>query len=352
MITTTLGNTGLVVSRLVLGTMTFGLQTDEPTSFRILDAAADGGVNFIDTADVYPLGGGLSTVGRTEEIVGRWLKGKRHRFVVATKAVGKVGPAAWDEGASRKHLLDAIDASLRRLGTDHVDLYQLHADDRGTPLEETVEALDAIVRSGKARHVGVSNFLASRLALALGHQQARRLARFVSIQPRYNLLFREIERELLPLANEQGLGVIPYNPLAGGLLTGKHDQKAGPTAGTRFTLGTAAESYQKRYWHDREFSTVRALQALVASRGLSLTTVAVAWVLANPVVTAPIIGASRPEQLADTLKASELSLDPELLAKLDELTREYRRGNAQRSLLSRAVGAAERRLVRFYRSWA
>jgi aryl-alcohol dehydrogenase-like predicted oxidoreductase len=328
--TTHLGNTGLVVSRLVLGTMTFGLQTDEETSRSILDVAAEGGINFLDAADVYPLGGGLPTVGRTEEIVGRWLKGKRERFIVATKAVGKVGPSPWDQGASRKHLLDAIDGSLRRLGTDYVDLYQLHSDDRTTPLEETVEALDVIVRSGKARYIGVSNFLAYRLALALGHADARRLARFVSIQPRYNLLFREIERELLPLAKEQGIGVIPYNPLAGGLLTGKHRQKSGPTPGTRFTLGTAAERYQDRYWHDRQFASVEALQKLVSERGLSLTSVAVAWVLANPAVTAPIIGASRPDQLADTLKATELKLDSELLGKLNELTLEYRRGDAER----------------------
>jgi aryl-alcohol dehydrogenase-like predicted oxidoreductase len=328
--TTTLGNTGLTVSRLVLGTMTFGLQTDEETSRTILDVAAEGGVNFLDAADVYPLGGGLPTVGRTEEIVGRWLKGKRERFIVATKAVGKVGASPWDQGASRKHLLDAIDHSLRRLGTDYVDLYQLHSDDKHTRLEETVEALDVIVRSGKARYIGVSNFLAYRLALALGHADARRLARFVSVQPRYNLLFREIERELLPLAKEQGIGVIPYNPLAGGLLTGKHQKQTGPTPGTRFTLGTAAERYQDRYWHDRQFATVAAYQKLVSERGLSPTTVAVAWVLANPAITAPIIGASKPEQLADTLKATELKLDPEFLARLDELTLEYRRGDAER----------------------
>ena len=328
--TTTLGSTGLKVSRLVLGTMTFGLQTDEPTSHAILDVAAEGGINFLDAADVYPLGGGLSTVGRTEEILGRWLKGKRERFIVATKAVGKVGSSPWDQGASRKHLLDAIDHSLRRLGTDYVDLYQLHSDDKHSPLEETVEALDIIVRSGKARYIGVSNFLAYRLALALGHAEARRLARFVSIQPRYNLLFREIERELLPLAKEQGLGVIPYNPLAGGLLTGKHQQQKGPTPGTRFTLGSAAERYQDRYWHDRQFATVAAYRKLVSERGLSPTTVAVAWVLANPIITAPIIGASRPEQLADTLKATELKLDAELSKQLDELTLEYRRGDAER----------------------
>jgi len=327
---TTLGSTGLKISRIVLGTMTFGLQTDEPTSHAILDVAAEAGLNFLDTADVYPVGGGLPTAGRTEEIVGRWLRGKRQRYIVATKAVGKVGPSPWDQGASRKHLLDAIDASLRRLGTDYVDLYQLHSDDRETPLDETIEALDQIVRSGKARYIGVSNFLAYRLALALGKADARRLARFVSVQPRYNLLFREIERELLPLAREEGLAVIPYNPLAGGLLTGKHRRETGPTPGTRFTLGAVAERYQDRYWHERAFNTVEALRSVVAESGLSLTRASLAWVLAKPDITAPIIGASRPEQLQESLKALGDKLDPALERRLDELTAEYRRGDADR----------------------
>jgi aryl-alcohol dehydrogenase-like predicted oxidoreductase len=330
MITTQLGGTGLRVSRLCLGTMTFGLQTDEEVSRSILDVAAHHGVNFLDTADVYPLGGGVPTVGRTEDIVGRWLKGKREQFVVATKCVGKVGPAEWDQGASRKHIFDAIDASLRRLQTDYVDLYQLHSDDPNTPLDETVQALDDIVRAGKVRYVGVSNFLAYRLALALGKADVRRLTRFVSVQPRYSLLFREIERELLPLAQEEKLGVIPYNPLAGGLLTGKYDGKSPPPAGTRFTLGSAAQRYQERYWHEREFSTVEALRRTVGEAGLSLTTASVAWVLANPVITSAILGASRPDQLKDTLAAAELRLSPDLKAKLDELTLEYRRGDAAR----------------------
>jgi aryl-alcohol dehydrogenase (NADP+) len=328
--TTKLGQTGLTVSRLVLGTMTFGLQTDEETSIKILDTAAEAGINFLDTADVYPLGGGLPTAGRTEEIIGRWLKGKREHFIVATKAVGKVGSAPWDQGSSRKHILDAIDASLRRLGTDYVDLYQLHSDDASTPLDETLEALDTIVRAGKVRYIGVSNFLAYRLARALGRADVRHLTRFVSIQPRYNLLFREIERELLPLAQEEGLAVIPYNPLAGGLLTGKHKQAGGPTAGTRFTLGAAAERYQERYWHDREFNTVEELRTVADLAGLSLTTLALAWVLANPIITAPIIGASRPEQLFDSLKALEVTLDDNLKQKLDDITAEYRRGDAVR----------------------
>ncbi|MDZ4360298.1 MAG: aldo/keto reductase, partial [Variovorax sp.] len=182
--TTRLGRTGLTVSRLALGTMTFGLQTDEAVSHQILDKAADAGINFLDTADVYPLGGTVETTGRTEEIIGNWLEKQgtagRRRFVVATKAVNKVGPNPWDQGASRKHLLDAIDLSLKRLKTDHVDLYQLHMDDRETPLEESLEALDVIVKSGRARYIGVSNFLAYRLARALGKSELHRFTRFVS----------------------------------------------------------------------------------------------------------------------------------------------------------------------------
>ncbi|MCX4174928.1 MULTISPECIES: aldo/keto reductase [Paraburkholderia] len=325
------GRTGLTVSHLCLGTMTFGLQTEEDVSRRILDTAADAGVNFIDTADVYPLGADESIAGRTEEVVGRWLKGKRDRFILATKAVGKMGPSAWDQGASRKHLLDAIDASLRRLGTDYVDLYQLHSDDANTPLDETLEALDVIVRSGKARYIGVSNFLAYRLARALGRADVLGVARFVSVQPRYNLLFRQIERELLPLADEEQLAVMPYNPLAGGLLTGKHRVDAAPTSG-RFTetVGKAGAMYQERYWHQREFETIEKLKAIATPTGESLTRVSLAWVLANPLITSAIIGASRAEQLSDTLAASELVLDPQVKAQLDEVSLEYRWGDAAR----------------------
>jgi aryl-alcohol dehydrogenase-like predicted oxidoreductase len=325
------GRTGLTVSRLCLGTMTFGLQTEEDASRRILDTAADAGVNFIDTADVYPLGSEHSDAGRTEEIVGRWLKGKRDRFILATKAVGKMGPSAWDQGASRKHLLDAIDASLKRLGTDYVDLYQLHTDDADTPLDETLEALDVIVRSGKARYIGVSNFLAYRLARALGRADVLRAARFVSVQPRYNLLFRQIERELLPLAAEEQLAVMPYNPLAGGLLTGKHKLDAAPPSG-RFTetVGKAGAMYQERYWHQREFETIERLKAIVEPTGESLTRMSLAWVLANPLVTSAIIGASRAEQLNDTLAASELVLDADIKQQLDEASVEYRWGDAAR----------------------
>jgi len=325
-----LGRTGLSVSRLCLGTMTFGLQCDEATSTAILDRAAAGGVTFLDTADVYPLGGGFETVGRTEEILGRWLRGRRHDVVVATKCFGAMSPRPWDRGASRKHILDAIEGSLRRLGTDYVDLYQLHHPDPATPLDETLRALDDVVRAGKARYVGCSNFHAYQVARALGRSEVLGAARFESVQPRYNLLFRQIERELLPLCREEGLAVIPYNPLAGGFLSGKHRRESGPTPGTRFTLGSAGGRYQARYWHEREFETIEALRPLAAEAGLSLTRLALAWVLAEPAITAPIVGASRAEQLDDALAAADKPLDAGLKARLDEITREYRWGDDPR----------------------
>ncbi|MEK7701706.1 MAG: aldo/keto reductase [candidate division NC10 bacterium] len=325
-----LGRTGLSVSRLCLGTMTFGLQCDEAASVAILDRAAAGGITFLDTADVYPLGGGLDTVGRTEEIIGRWIENRRHEFVIATKGFGAMSARPWDRGSSRKHVLDAIEGSLRRLRTDYVDLYQLHHPDPETPIDETLRALGDVVRAGKARYVGCSNFPAWQVARALGRSEALGVARFDSVQPRYNLLFRQIERDLLPLCEAAGLGVIPYNPLAGGFLSGKHRREAGPTAGTRFTLGRAARRYQERYWHEREFATVEALRPLAAEAGLSLTRLAVAWVLARPAITAPIVGASRPEQLDDVLPAVEKELDAGLKARLDELTREYRWGDDPR----------------------
>lgn len=323
------GRTGLQVSRLCLGTMTFGLQCDEKTSFAILDAAAGHGITFLDTADAYPLGDKLENMGRTEEILGKWLKGRREQFVVATKCSGKVGPAAWQQGTSRKHVMKAIDDSLRRLGTDYVDLYQVHHFDANTPVDETVEAFDAVVKAGKARYVGVSNYHAYRVARALGRAEALGLAKLVSVQPRYNLLFRQIERELLPFCAEEGLAVIPYNPLAGGLLTGKH-QRGAPPAGTRFTLGAAAKTYTERYWQEREFDTVDAFAKLAKAAGLEPATLAVAWVLANPAITAPLIGASKPEQLKASVAAAELKLDAGLKAKLDELSHAYRMGDAAR----------------------
>src|SRR6201996_7021485 len=321
-----LGRTGLQVSRLCLGTMTFGLQTDEEKAFAILDRAAEGGIDFLDSSDAYPLGGDLSTRGVTEEILGRWLRGKRDRFIVATKCFAPTGPAPFDAGNSRKHILSAVEASLRRLGTDYIDLYQLHGYDRSTPIDETLSALDDLVHQGKVRYTGCSNFLTYQLVRAIGRSETLGLARLDSVQPRYNLLFRQIEREMLPFCAEEGVGVIPYNPIAGGLLTGKHSRTAPPAEGTRFTLGTAAANYQNRYWHEREFDTVDELLQLADKAGTSLVTLAVAWVLANPAITAPIIGASRPDQLDASLAALDFVLGEDLKQQLDERTAQYRMG--------------------------
>src|SRR6202451_2782975 len=272
-----LGRTGLQVSRLCLGTMTFGLQTDESTAVAILDEAAEGGIDFLDTSDAYPRGGALAPRGATEEILGRWLRGKRDRFIVATKCFAPTGPAPFDGGNSRKHIMSAVEASLRRLQTDHIDLYQLHGYDREAPIDETRGALDALVHQGKVRCMACSISLTYQLVRAVGRTETLGLARLDCVQPRYNLLFRQIEREMLPYCREDGIGVIPYNPIAGGLLTGKHARGA-PTAGTRFTLGTAADNYQDRYWHDREFNTVDALSQLAERAGVDLVTLSVAWV--------------------------------------------------------------------------
>jgi aryl-alcohol dehydrogenase-like predicted oxidoreductase len=325
-----LGRTGLQVSKLCLGTMTFGLQCDEETSVSILDRAAEGGIDFIDTSDVYPLGGDLTTQGRTEEILGRWLVGRRDRYVVATKCFGRTGPAPFDAGNSRRHIFDAIEASLRRLQTDYIDLYQLHGFDRETPIDETIGALDDLVSQGKVRYIGCSNFLTYQLVRAIGRSETLGLARFATVQPRYNLLFRQIEREMLPFCAEDGVGVIPYNPIAGGLLSGKYERHAPPPDGSRFTLGHAGPTYQSRYWHDREFDTVEQLVLLAKEADVSLVTLSLAWVLANSAITAPIVGASRPEQLDSSLQAVEYALGDELKSRLDELTHEYRMGDAPR----------------------
>ena len=325
-----LGRSGLQVSRLCLGTMTFGLQSDEATAIAVMDRAAEGGVDFLDSSDAYPLGGDLASRGRTEEIIGRWLRGKRDRFIVATKCFAPTGPAPFDAGNSRKHIMSAVEDSLRRLQTDYIDLYQLHGYDPNTPIDETLGALDDLVHQGKVRYTGCSNFLTYQLVRAVGRSETLGLARFDSVQPRYNLLFRQIEREMLPFCAEDGVGVIAYNPIAGGLLSGKHSRSAPPPEGSRFTLGWAGAMYQERYWNEGAFDTVEALRKLADQAGVSLVTLSVAWVLANKAITAPIIGASRPEQLDASVAAADYALDPDLKRQLDEVTHEYRMGDAPR----------------------
>jgi aryl-alcohol dehydrogenase (NADP+) len=307
--TVRLGRTGLKISEICLGTMTFGLQTDRDESVAIMDAAEEAGIDFIDVADVYPVGGTLETVGRTEEIVGDWLQGKRDRFVVATKVYNKVGPGPNDLGNSRRHVIAACDASLRRLKTDYIDLYYTHRWDAETPIDETLSAFDDLCRAGKIRYAACSNVTAWQMLTALWTADRERTIRFDAVQPRYNLLFRQIESELLPAAQAHGVGAVVFNPLAAGLLTGKYKRGEAPREGTRFALGTAASLYQQRYWQDAQLEVVERLAADVASRGKSITHVALRWVLDQPGVTAAIVGASHAEQLRDSLQALEIQLD-------------------------------------------
>ncbi len=325
-----LGNTGLKVSRLAIGTMTFGAQADEAEAGAILNACDEAGIDFIDTANVYPMGGRAADRGETESIVGRWLQGKRERFVLATKCASPMGKLPWEQGCSRKHILSSIDASLKRLGTDYVDLYQLHRDDPDTPLDETLEALDVVVRSGRARYVGLSNFVAWRAARALGRAEALGVARPVSVQPRYNLLFRQFERDLFPFCQQDNLATLCYNPLAGGLLTGKHKDLAAPEATSRFATGTGAAMYKDRYWHEREFEAAAQIVGLAGQAGIPPVTLAIAWVLQQPGVSCALIGASRATQLPDSLAAISTQLPADLLAALDAATRDFRFGDATR----------------------
>lgn len=312
-----LGRSGLKVSEVCLGTMTFGNQTDEEGARAIMDAAADAGVTFIDTANVYPIGSTLS--GTTEEFVGRWLKGKREQFVLATKCTGAFGPGPNDRGSSRGHIMSAVEGSLRRLQTDYIDLYQMHQVDYSTPLEETVRALSDLVQSGKVRYIGVSNYPAWRMALMLGMAREHGWHAIVSDQPRYNMLYREIETEILPLARDQGIGIMAYNPLAGGFLSGRYVKGQDWQEGTRFGLaGGSGENYRKRYWQDAQFDAVRELQDFFSARGRSLAQVAISWVLNRPGITSAIVGASRVEQIRETLPAVDLQLDEEELAFCNE----------------------------------
>jgi 1-deoxyxylulose-5-phosphate synthase len=306
-----MGRTGLKVSEICLGTMTFGRQCDEATSFAIMDTAVEHGVDFFDTADGYPMGGNLETVGRTETIIGKWLKGRRDKIVLATKCWVTMGRGANDGGLSRKHIFEAVEASLRRLQTDYIDLYQAHAPDPDTPLDETLRAFDDLVHQGKVRYLGCSNFRAWLLATALWLSDKHEIARFDCVQPRYNILFREIENELLPLCQHNGVGVIAYNPLAGGFLTGKYQAGTQPAPDTRFGFlsGRTHSVYHKRYWQDVQFEAVSRLQEFFTQRNKSLTQVAIAWVLAQLAITSAIVGATSAAQLKQSLPAAELKLE-------------------------------------------
>jgi aryl-alcohol dehydrogenase-like predicted oxidoreductase len=303
-----LGATGLKVSRICLGCMSFGSgfnwMIPEAQSVDVLRRALDHGINFFDTADVY-------SDGESERILGRALRHfgvKREDVVVATKVYQPAGPGPNDRGLSRKHILHSIDASLVRLGLDHVDLYQIHRFDLETPIEETLDALDSLVRAGKVRYLGASTMAAWQFAKMLHRSDQLRLSRFVSMQNNYSLLYREEEREMIPLCRDEGVGLIPYSPIGGGLLAGS--RRTG-------TVRSQSPMARDRFRRPADEAVIDAVAAVATRHGVAPAQVAIAWLLAQPAVTAPIVGATRAAQLDDSVAAVGMTLSPEDLAQLE-----------------------------------
>jgi aryl-alcohol dehydrogenase-like predicted oxidoreductase len=315
----TLGGTGLLVSEICLGTMTFGgggfwnaIGTlDQSVADRIVARALDAGVNFIDTADVY-------SAGLSEEITGRAMLNsgrKRSDIVLATKVYSQAGPGPNDRGASRGHIMDGVKASLKRLGTDYIDLYQIHGLDQVTPVEETVRALDDLVRQGHVRYVGVSNWPAWRIMKALGVAEQHGWARLATLQAYYTIAGRDLEREIAPLLEAEKLGLMVWSPLAGGLLSGKYDREGkGPQGSRRVTFDFPPVN------RDRAFDCIDVMREIADARGVSVARIALAWILHQRFVMSVIIGATSPEQLDDNLAAADVRLTPEELAKLDKVS--------------------------------
>jgi aryl-alcohol dehydrogenase (NADP+) len=321
------GASGLKVTELCLGTMTLAGQADPKTSFAILDAAFEGGIRFFDTADCYPIPLKLETAGDSEALVGRWARerGVRDQLVIATKAYFPMGDLPIQRGNSRLHLVRACEASLKRLRTDRIDLYQCHGWDESVPLEETLRALDDLRREGKILYTGISNVRAHEVAATIVEASRLGLSGFDGLQPRYNIIQREAEESLFPLARRFGLGVMVYNPIAGGLLSGKHPPGADPAAGTRFAMEGIGEVYRRRYWDEEYLAAAQGLKREADGHGISLVTAAVAWVLGNSDVSSAIVGASRPEQLADALAATRVELPAALRERLDGVWFDLRR---------------------------
>ncbi|MCL4557304.1 MAG: aldo/keto reductase [Deltaproteobacteria bacterium] len=313
---TNLGSTGLIVSRLCFGTMTFGRSqwklggVDQKTADEMVGSVMDSGINFFDTADIY-------SAGQSEEMLGRALGQKRRDVVIATKVRGRVGPGHNDAGLSRRHIFDAIDGSLRRLGTDYIDLYQVHGWDALTPLEETMAALGDLVVSGRVRYIGFSNYAAWQAALSIGISERLNTARFQSAQMHYSLLCRDIEHEVVPLCLSKGIGILPWSPLSGGFLSGKYRKDTGPVSGTR--IGDRGVWFPP---FDRElgFRVVDVLKTLGPQTGATPSQVSLAWLLRKPGVTSVIVGARSMEQLKDNLGAVDVKLDEKVFGRLEELT--------------------------------
>jgi aryl-alcohol dehydrogenase-like predicted oxidoreductase len=305
----TLSKTGLKVSRLCFGTMTFGGQTDEATSVQMVERCIDAGINFFDTANVY-------TGGTSETFLGRALKGRRHRVVLASKVSNKVGDAPDQKGLSRTAIRRAIDESLQRLETDYLDLYYMHLPDYSTRIEESLAAMDELIQEGKVRHVAQSNYAAWEVTQMQWIAEKNDYQPVLVSQPMYNLLARGIEAEFLPMSKEFGIANVVYNPLAGGLLTGKHNA-AEPIRGSRFDKN---KMYLDRYWHDDDFGAVEAVRDIAKQSGRSMVSLALCWLLHHTAIDCVILGASKLEQLDQNLAAAEEGpLDPTTLASLDKV---------------------------------
>ena len=314
-----LGRTGLKVSEICFGTATFGWHTEGAESARMLDMFFEEGGNFIDTADVYSSWAEGSWAGRSEEMIGDWIKtsGKRHEIVLATKCRSIMGPLPNDQGLSRRHIMDAVEASLKRLNTHFIDLYQTHSMDNETPIEETMGALDDLVHQGKVRYVGCSNYSAWRLCQALWVSDKNNLARYECLQPEYSLIKREeFERETADLVEEEGLAVIPYSPQGGGLLTGKFRKGKTIPENTR----VSESETMHRYLTEKYFKMIDDMEKIGIGYGKSIAQVALAWQLTNPLITAPIVGARNREQLKESIGAAGFRLSAKEMEKLNSMS--------------------------------
>lgn len=313
-----LGNTGVRVSELCFGAMTFGGkgywtgvgQVQQREADELIKIAIDGGINFFDTADVY-------SEGLSEEILGKALGSRRKDVILATKVRGRTGPGPNDVGLSRKHIIDSCNGSLRRLGTDYIDLYQVHSFDPRTPLEETLRALDDLVRDGKVRYIGASNFTGWQLMKALAISEKRNLERFVTLQALYSLIARDLENELVPLSLDQNLGILPWSPLGGGFLTGKYRRGQPRPEGAR---RSDPSKQFLQFDEQKGFDIVDELEKVAKSHSATITQAALNYLLRKPGVTSVIIGAKTREQLNDNLKTTDWEMTPEEVARLDELS--------------------------------
>ena len=306
-----LGNTGVKVSQLCFGTMSFGGDADEETSAAMFGCCRDAGINFFDCADVYQ-------AGSAEIILGKLIQGCRNEVVITTKVYFPMGDDINARGATRKHMMRSVEESLKRLGTDYIDIYFIHRFDDITPLEETLRVLDDLVRQGKILYSGASNYAAWQVAKTLGLSAQHDWARFECIQPMYNLVKRQAEVEILPMAHSENLGVIPYSPLGGGLLTGKYGKGLRPELGRLINN----KMYQTRYGFDWMYETAEHFTSLARRQGVSPAGLAIAWVAAHPAVTAPIIGARNLEQLQDSLQSLEIEMTPEMYSEISALSPE------------------------------